>query len=83
MNRFGGWDKKGSNREEGRSARRGDDFIVSDLFGAEGRRQLTARLPELPVHSREAVVQELETLDFLETEIDSAEKRLHRSIRDR
>jgi transposase len=38
--------------------------------------QLTARLPELPEHSREAVVQELATLDFLETQIESAEKRL-------
>ena len=38
--------------------------------------QLTARLPELPEHSREAVKQELETLDFLETQIKSAEKRL-------
>jgi transposase len=40
------------------------------------RAQLTGRLPELPEHSREAVVQELATLDFLETQIGSAEKRL-------
>jgi transposase len=38
---------------------------------------LTARLPQLPVHSREAVAQELETLDFLDAEINSAEKRLN------
>jgi transposase len=37
---------------------------------------LSARLPQLPVHSREAVEQELTTLDFLETQIDSAEHRL-------
>ena len=38
--------------------------------------ELGARLPELPVHSREAVEQELATPDFLETQIESAERRL-------
>jgi transposase len=38
--------------------------------------QLTTRLPELPDYSREAVRQELETLDFLEAQIKSVEKRL-------
>jgi hypothetical protein len=33
-------------------------------------------MPELPTHSREAVEQELATLDFLNTEIEAAEKRL-------
>lgn len=51
-------------------------ILANDVFSAEGRRQLTARLPELPVHAREAVAQELAALDFLEGEIDSAEKRL-------
>jgi transposase len=36
---------------------------------------LGERLPELPVHSREAVEQELATLDFLETQIEAAEER--------
>src|SRR5258708_8984611 len=48
----------------------------ADLFGVEARVKLCARLPELPMHSREAVEQELATLDFLETQIESAEKRL-------
>jgi transposase len=38
--------------------------------------ELGTRLPELPPHSREAVEQELATLDFLETQIESAEQRL-------
>jgi len=38
--------------------------------------QLGARLPELPRHSREAIEQELTTLDFLEAQIESAEQRL-------
>jgi transposase len=48
----------------------------ADLFGVDARRRLGARLPELPVHSREAVEQELATLDFLEIQIESAEQRL-------
>jgi transposase len=38
--------------------------------------KLGARLPELPTHSREAIEQELATLDFLELQIESAEQRL-------
>jgi transposase len=48
----------------------------ADLFGFGPRLELVKRLPELPVHSREAVEQELKTLDFLEDQIESAEKRL-------
>ena len=48
----------------------------ADLFGVEARLHLGARLPDLPVHSREAVEQELATLDFLEIQIESAEQRL-------
>jgi hypothetical protein len=47
----------------------------ADLFGVGARLRLGERLPELPMHSREAVEQELATLDFLETQIDSAGKR--------
>jgi transposase len=38
----------------------------SDLFGAEARLQLDELLPQLPAYSRQAVEQELATLDFLE-----------------
>jgi transposase len=48
----------------------------ADLFGVAARRLLGARLPELPEHTRGAIEQELATLDFLETEIESAEQRL-------
>src|SRR4030081_2322678 len=40
----------------------------ADLFGVAARRELHARLPELPAHSREAIEQELATLDFLKTQ---------------
>jgi len=64
------------NRIHGVLARHNLQISASDLFGAEGRRQLRGRLSELPVHGREAIAQELDTLDFLERQIDSAEERL-------
>ena len=48
----------------------------ADLFGVAARMHLGTRLPELPLHSREAIEQELATLDFLEIQIESAEQRL-------
>jgi transposase len=64
------------NRIHGTLARHNVQVAGADLFGVEARLELAARLPELPVHSREAIEQELVTLDFLEMQIESAEKRL-------
>jgi transposase len=64
------------NRIHGTLARHNVHVPGADLFGVAARLELVARLPELPVHSREAVEQELTTLDFLETQIESAERRL-------
>jgi transposase len=64
------------NRIHGTLARHNVQVPGADLFGVAARLQLGARLPELPPHSREAIEQELATLDFLETQIESAEQRL-------
>jgi transposase len=64
------------NRIHGTLARHNVQVPGADLFGVAARRELHARLPELPEHSREAVEQELTTFDFLETQIESAEQRL-------
>jgi transposase len=64
------------NRIHGTLARFNVQVPGSDLFGVAARRELGTRLPELPSHSREAIEQELATLDFLETQIESAEQRL-------
>jgi transposase len=64
------------NRIHGTLARHNVQIPGADLFGVAARLELGARLPELPEHSREAVEQELATLDFLETQIESAERRL-------
>jgi transposase len=64
------------NRIHGTLARHNVQIPGADLFGVASRLQLSTRLPELPVHSREAVEQELATQDFLEIQIESAEQRL-------
>jgi transposase len=64
------------NRIHGTLARYNVQIQGADLFGVEARSQLEARLPDMPEHSREAIEQELKTLDFLEIQIESAEKRL-------
>jgi transposase len=64
------------NRIHGTLARHNVQIPGADLFGVAARLQLGDRLPELPEHSREAVEQELATLDFLEIQIESAEQRL-------
>jgi transposase len=64
------------NRIHGALSRHNVQVPGADLFGVGPRLELSTRLPELPEHSREAVEQELATLDFLNTEIEAAEKRL-------
>jgi transposase len=64
------------NRIHGTLARHNVQIPGTDLFCGEARLQLGARLPALPMHSREAVELELATLDFLELQIKSAERRL-------
>jgi transposase len=69
------------NRIHGTLARHNVQIPGADLFGVEARLRLGARLPDLPVHSREAVEQELATLDFLEMQIKSAEERLEKIMK--
>jgi transposase len=64
------------NRIHGTLARHNVQVAVTDLFSIGGRAQLMPRLPELPVHSRETVLEELTALDFLEARIAAAEERL-------
>jgi len=64
------------NRIHGTLARHNVLVPGADLFGVEARSQLESRLPELPMHTRRAVEQELATLDYLEEELTSAEKEL-------
>jgi transposase len=64
------------NRIHGTLARHNVQILGADLFGVAARLELGRHLPELPLHSREAVEQELATLDFLNIQIESAEERL-------
>ncbi|MGD1095670.1 MAG: IS110 family transposase [Bryobacteraceae bacterium] len=69
------------NRIHGTLARYNVQVPGADLFGVAARLELGTRLPELPMHSREAIEQELATMDFLETQIESAERRLEATMR--
>jgi len=64
------------NRIHGTLSRHNVQVPGADLFGVAARLELGTRLPELPEHSREAIEQELATLDFLKIQIESAEQRL-------
>ena len=66
------------NRIHGTLARHNVQIPGADLFGVEARLRLVTRLPELPIHCREAIEQELAMLDFLEMQIGSAEERLEK-----
>lgn len=61
------------NRIHGALQRYNVDVTVSDLFGDEGRAQMLARLDELPPHSRASVLDQLNLVDSLETEIAARE----------
>src|SRR6516164_8275214 len=58
------------NRIHGTLARHNVVVPGSDLFGAEARRRLDEHLPELPMHSRGTIQQELKILDSLDTQIE-------------
>ena len=64
------------NRIQGVLARYNIQLGVPDAFGAEGRRQITTHLKELPENTRQSVELELATEDFMEVQIDDVEKRL-------
>jgi transposase len=64
------------NRIHGTLSRHNVHVPGADLFGAGARAELGDRLPELPLHSRQGIEQELTTLDFLEVQIGDAEQRL-------
>ena len=64
------------NRIHGVLQRYNIDIAVSDLFGDGGRVKLLARQGELPPHSRQSVLEQLNTIDSLETQIGECERML-------
>ena len=61
------------NRIHGALLRYNVDVAVSDLFGDQGRAELLSRLDELPRYSRASVLDQLQLVDSLETEIAERE----------
>ena len=69
------------NRIHGVLLRYNLSLAVSDSFGAEGRKELAARLePELPRYSRQSVLKQLEAVDFLSLQIEDCEQQLEQLL---
>src|SRR2546425_1468802 len=62
------------NRIHGVLQRYNVDIAVSDLFGDAGRVELLARLHELPPYSRQRLLDQLQMVDTVETQIRSASR---------
>ena len=48
----------------------------SDLFGDSGRTELLLRLGEIPQYSRESVIEQLQTVDWLDSQIKECEEQV-------
>jgi transposase len=64
------------NRIHGVLLRYNVSIKASDLFGDQGRAELLSRQEELPPWSRESVVQQLQMVDRIESQIRECEKQL-------
>jgi transposase len=62
------------NRIHGVLQRHNVDIAVSDLFGDSGRTELLSRQNELPCYSRQSVLEQMELVDELETQIGECEQ---------
>ncbi len=64
------------NRIHGILQRYNVDLDFADVFGDGGRVELLKRQEELPLYSRESLVQQLQTVDWVEAQIRECEGRL-------
>jgi len=69
------------NRIHAALARYNIQLGVRDVFSVEGRGRLGIQLTELPQHTRASVELELVTLDFIDMQIEEAEKQLEAVLR--
>lgn len=56
------------------------EIDFADLFGDGGRAELLRRIPELPPHSGESVIEQLQTVDWLETQVVECEQKLEQML---
>jgi transposase len=68
------------NRIHGILQRYNVDLDFADVFGDGGREELLKRQAELPPYSRESLVQQLQTVDWLESQIGACEQCLERML---
>jgi transposase len=53
---------------------------ATDLYGDLGREELLSRVQELPIYSRQSVVEQLRLVDSLESQVKDCEKQLEQSL---
>lgn len=53
---------------------------AQDLYGAGGRKELAGRLTELPPWTRQSVLEQLETVDHLQMQIEDCEEHLEKLL---
>lgn len=68
------------NRIHGALLRYNVDITISDLFGDQGRAELLSRLDELSPYSRASVLDQLQLVDTLETEIAEREAEIKGNV---
>jgi transposase len=68
------------NRIHGVLQRYNIEIAASDLFGDGGRVQLLARSDELPPYSRQSMLEQLQMVDSIETEISECEQLLQEML---
>jgi transposase len=68
------------NRIHGILQRYNVDLDYADIFGDGGRAELLKRQAEVPPYSRESLLQQLDTVDWLETRIAECEETLEKML---
>jgi transposase len=56
------------------------EIDFADVFGDSGRAELFRRIPELPSHSGESVMEQLQTVDWLESQVGECEEKLEQML---
>lgn len=64
------------NRIHGVLMRYNISLAAEDIYGTGGRQELASRLPELPEWTRQSVLKQLETVDWLQLQIEDCEQLL-------
>jgi transposase len=69
------------NRIHGVLMRYNVSLAAEDIYGADGRQELASRLAELPEWTQQSVLKQLETVDYLQLQIEDCEQLLETMLK--